>query len=160
MLRILQGYQLQDYLRSEFANRKAGIHNAPNWRPLQIYNAYSDNRELDYFFVAKIDREKRIIDTYVLPLTLIKYEYGQYRMDLTEHYGGTLENGIYYYEFNNGIDTFFSEIFMISNFGFIPKASDMILASSDNYVSDSGIELPALQPIQRLEDSDYLLEEA
>lgn len=158
MLKIIRNWELQDYLRSENGHRGYGIPVSWNYKPLKIYNAYYDtNIALDYFFAVQLNIDNSIKETFVLDTSLIIYSDGQYLIDETKLFGGNLECGRYYFEFNNGKETFYSQVFVVRDLQEISRCSGMGYCSSSALISAMNISIAELQPILRLEDSDYIL---
>lgn len=158
MLRVTRGYQLMDYLRSLQGSRKYGLQISRPYMALQWYNAFADDEgEIVYFIARRIDGTKNVIESYELDTDLIFYENGQYLYDNTQLFDGNLPDGVYFLEWNDGYDTYRTEIFSVTNMDEFFVASGAGLASGDFLVSSSTIEIPDEILLKKFEvESDYV----
>lgn len=83
--------------------------------PMQIYGAYSTtNSGITYNAMYQVDRNYRLLNTIVNNFT-IKYEDGQYLIDVSAGYAADLTDGVYYYLFVNALGyRYSSELFGIA----------------------------------------------
>jgi hypothetical protein len=157
MLRFTRDWQLPDYLRSLEGARAYGLPISKKYTALQFYNAYADvEGTIVYFIARKIDDTRHVLLSYDLDVDLIVYENGQYLFDETKCFDGYLPDGVYFFEFNDGYETYRSQIFNVTDFPLLPMASGAELASSSELVSSGSVEIPDTIILRRFEvDSDY-----
>lgn len=156
MLKIIRNWELRDYLRSMEGVRGYGIPVSHNNIAIQWHGAYSDtNRTIQYFLARQIDNGCDVITSYVINVDRIKYENGQYLYDNTQLFDGYLPDGTYYFEFNDGYETYYSQIFTVFTFPELMLASGTWLASSDELISSLNIESNDMIILKQFEDSEY-----
>lgn len=156
MLKIIQNYQLVDFLRKFNGDRAYGIPIAPNYMALQWQGAYAETeRDIVYFLARKIDNSENVITSYVIDIDRIKYENGQYLYDNTKLFDGYLPDGCYFFEFNDGYQTFYTQIFAVDSQPKFEFASSAGLASSSELVSSSLMENPNQIILKQFENSEY-----
>jgi len=142
MLRFLKTYETKDFLRDAQYNYGYGVQILPNSRSVQWHGAYSDTEGTIAYFVARlINNGGEVEKSYALDTACIEYANGQYNYDDESFYGtGVLPEGFYYLEFNDGLNTFYSEMFCVKNIATQFLASGDWLASGDFLVSQITIE--------------------
>lgn len=157
MLKIIRNWQLKDYLRSLEGARGYGIPIARNNIAIQWQGAYSDtNRTIVYFLARQIDNGCEVITSYVIDTSRIKYENGQYLYDNTQLFDGYLPDGTYFFEFNDGYETYFSQIFAVVSFPELMLASGTWLASSDELISSLNVENNDMIILKQFAESDFV----
>ena len=140
MLKIIRNWEKQDYLRDLQGNRGYGLQIACDYTPLKIYGAFtSESRTILYLFAQKIDDKAEIVDTFILNVNMLTYSDGQYIFTNTADFGGYLNKGVYFFEFNDGYETYYSEIFKVESIAELWKASGDELISGDFLISDLNI---------------------
>lgn len=153
MLKIIRNWELRDYLRSMEGVRGYGIPIGRNNIAIQWQGAYSDiQRTIQYFLARQIDNGNSVITSYVIDEGRIKYENGQYVYDNTQLFDGYLPDGTYYFEFNDGHETYYSQIFAVVTFPELMLASGGWLASSDELISSVNISDNDLLILERLNE--------
>ena len=135
MLRIYKNTQLKDYLRTCQGSRGYGLQISNDVNPLQIGFAYCiTNETVTSFKLNRIDSGNEILSSITLNVNLLKYEIGQYLIDNTKIFGVTIQEGVYFYEFSNGRDTFYSEIFKIETIQKVFRwASNLLMSSQKKF---------------------------
>ena len=152
MLRIIRGWNRKDYLRNLQSVRAYGIPIAPKYMPVQWQGAYTDeNRAIVYFIARQIDTVNEVIYSYNLETNLIKYENDQYVWDNTKLYGGYLPDGCYFFEFNNGYETYFSQMFNVTDLDEFDSASSALPCSDADLVSSLNVPTPDLIVLKQFE---------
>jgi hypothetical protein len=143
MLQIIRNWKLRDYLRSYQGLRNHGIPASKNYMAIQWMGAYSpSDRGIVYFVARQIDNSSEIIENYDIGAAWIKFESGQYLYDNTKTFDGILPDGIFFFEFNDGVETYWSEIFCVKAVETLMLASGVQVASGSWGVSDVNIENP------------------
>jgi hypothetical protein len=156
MLKIIRNWQLRDYLRSMQGARGYGIPVSKNYMALQWHGAYSDtSRTIGYFIARQVDNGCDVITSYSIDTGRIKYENGQYVYDNTQLFDGYLPDGTYYFEFNDGYETYYCELFTVKEMEVLMLASGAWLASSSELIANSMIDNPDLIALKSFEDSEY-----
>lgn len=142
MLRFLKTYETKDFSRDAQYNLGYGVKICQNNRSVQWHGAYSDTEGTIAYFVARmIDQAGQVLKSYALDTACIEYANGQYNYDDETFYGtGVLPEGFYFLEFNDGLNTFYSEMFCVKNIATQFLASGDWLASGDFLVSQITIE--------------------
>jgi hypothetical protein len=157
MLKIIRNWQLRDYLRSMQGARGYGIPIAKNYMALQWYGAYADtNGVIEYFIARQVDNYSELIASYAIEESRIKVENGQYVYDNTQLFDGYLPDGTYYFEFNDGYETYYSELFTVKDTETLMFASGGWPVSSSEYISSSSIENPLTEVLKQLESGEYV----
>lgn len=155
MLRIIRNWEYRDYLRFFNGLRQYGIPIARNYMALQWQGAYAETEGTIIYFVArKIDNGNHVIESYDLGTDLIKYENGQYLYDNTKLYDGILPDGTYFFEFNDGEETYWSQAFCVKARDELALTSSIDYCSSESYISDLNISIPDQIIIKRFEDGE------
>lgn len=115
MLRFLKTYETKDFSRDAQYNLGYGVKICQNNRSVQWHGAYSDSEGIIEYFQAKSVNSVGVPDGayYELDVDCITYANGQYNYDPESFYGGTIPEGFYYLEFNDGVNTFYSEMFCV-----------------------------------------------
>lgn len=158
MLRIYRDWELRDYLRNLKGFRSFGIQLSRNDIALQWQGAYADEEgTIIYFIARKIDDTNEVLESYEIATDRIKFENGQYVYDITQCFDGYLPDGTYFFEFNDGYETYRSEIFTVQDMPSLMLASGTWLASSNAYITDINIDSPDLVLLKIFEvDNDYV----
>jgi len=158
MLRIIQPYELRDYLRTAPGDMGYMTPVAPNNRPLQWQGAYSENISIVYFIARKINNIGYVETSYDIETTCITYANGQYLIDETKLFDGILPEGYYYFEFNNGINSFFTELFCVKNLCQLIRCSSSQLCSSSTLIGESCVKNPNVIVLRQFEtETDYYI---
>ncbi len=119
MLRVEKNNIQADYLREYRGNEAFGLQLSRNDQPLQIYNAYSlIGAPVQWFRAKKIKYQDIIESTHELDTDSIYYSDGQYLINSDMFFDNTtptniLADGIYFFQFYNGVEIFNSECFKI-----------------------------------------------
>lgn len=125
MLKIINNWELQDYLRNSQGRRGYGLPINPTHRLQQIGGAYYKTDETIVYFIARqLNDSNTVIINYDLDVDLLTYSDGQILIDNTQFLNGILPEGYYFLEFNNGKNTYYTEIFAIKEF------DELLLCSS------------------------------
>ena len=155
MLNIIRQYQLRDHLRPFQALRSYGIPIAKNYMALQWHGAYATvPSSISYFVARKIDNSDNVGISYDLGTGLIKYENGQYLYDNTKLFDGILPDGTYFFEFKDGYEVYWSQIFTVKAMDELFMASGVWLASGDFDISDINIQNPNQIILKNFADSE------
>jgi hypothetical protein len=156
MLQVIRNWIQQDFLRHNQGNRGYGLKIQNMWLPLPISGAYSDiERTIVYLIARKIDDKNEVITSYEIDTSLIIYEDGQYCFDKTKTLGGILPEGVYYYEFNDGYETYYSEIFKVEDITELDLASNPLPISDEDLISNLNINTHDLIILKQFDDSEY-----
>lgn len=156
MLKIIRNWQLRDYLRSMQGIRGYGIPISKNYMALQWGGAYADSAgTIGYFFARQVDNGIDITTSYAIDTGRIKYENGQYVYDNTQLFDGYLPEGTFYFEFNDGYETYYSELFTVKDINILMLASGGYLVSTSELVSESEVDNPNFVLLKQLENSEY-----
>lgn len=156
MLKTLKPYELKDYVRDFQGDRGYMPPVAPNNRALQWYGMYPDKeRTIVYFIARKIENKDYVVESYQIDTGRIKYESGQYLYDETLLFDGTLPEGCYYFEVNDGFNSFFTELFCVKNLCQLLRCSSSQLASSSTLISELCVKNPNVIVLKQFEQSDY-----
>lgn len=116
MLKIVRNWELQDILRSYQASREYGLQVSKNYRAIQWYGAFApSDRGIIYFIARQINFEDNVLISYDIAVDRIKYEKGQYLYDKTKLFDGILPNGIYFLEFKDSWEKYFTNIFQVTD---------------------------------------------
>lgn len=156
MLKILNPTELKDFLRSYNPRLDYGLPIARPYHSLGWRGAYSKELPIGYFIARKINEAGIVIENYEISTDLIIYENGQYLYDLTKVYNGYLPEGVYFHEFNNGQNTFYSQAFAVVDYSEIELASGAILASSNNLINETNIKDANILILKQFTDSRYV----
>ena len=153
MLRCLKPYELKDFLRTAQGSRGYMIPVAPYNRALQWFGMYTDTeRTIVYFIARKIDNFNHVAESYEIDTSCIKYENGQYLYDETKLFDGYIPDGIYYFEVNDGYNSFYTEIFCVkSDFCQLDNASSSLPCSDADLISASCVSNPSLIVLKQFE---------
>jgi uncharacterized protein (TIGR02145 family) len=119
---------------------------------------YTDSivSNIEYFIARRINDTRHVLESFELNTDLIVYENGQYLFDETKCFDGYLPDGVYFFEFNNGYETYRSQIFNVTDFPLLPMGSGAELGSSSELSSSGSVEIPDTIILRRFEvDSDY-----
>lgn len=159
MLKTLKPYELKDYVRDYQGDRGYMPPVAPNNRALQWFGMYSsEERTIVYFIARKIDNKDYVSESYNIATDRIKYENGQYLYDETMLFDGTLPEGCYYFEVNDGYDSYFTELFVVKNISQLLLCSSTLPCSSSELISASNVLNPNLIVLRQFEtDSEYYI---
>lgn len=158
MLNIIRNWQLQDYLRDLQSNRGYGLQITPDYILPQITGAYAESSgTISYFVAHQIDDGYSILSTFIIEEDRLIYENGQYQMDKTKILNGSIPEGVYFIEFNDGKETYFSEIFKVEVIDELAKASCANYVSGDDIISDLNIETNGfLERLKEFAESDFV----
>jgi hypothetical protein len=152
MLQVIRNWEKQDYLRHNQGNRGYGLKIQNMWMPLPIMGAYSDTqRTIVYLIARQIDDKMNVITSYDIDTSLITYEDGQYCFDKSKTLGGLLPEGVYYYEFNDGYETYFTEIFKVEDITELDLASCSLPISDEDLISSLNINTHDLIILKQFE---------
>ena len=157
MLRIIRNWELQDYLRNSQGDRNFGMPVNPTHRLQQIGGAYHDaNETIVYFIARQIDFLNNVVYNYDLSTSLLKYEDGQYVIDNSITLGGLLPEGHYYLEFNNGVQTYYTEMFTVLEFDELDLASSEFVISDEDLISSLNIDKTNLIILRQFSTEEYV----
>jgi hypothetical protein len=159
MLKIIRNWQLQDYLRNSQGWRGFGIPVNPTHRIQQFGGAYSENNNTIVYFIARqLDFfSNSVIYNYDISTSLIKYSDGQYLIDETQLLGGTMPEGFYYLEFNDGFQTYYSELFAVIEFEELALFSSGIINwSSSQTFASLNVDKSNLIILKQFSDENYV----
>lgn len=156
MLKIIRNWQVRDYLRSMQGVRGYGIPIAKPYMALQWQGAYADDEGvIGYFFARQVDNGVDVIASYVIDTDRIVYENGQYVYDNEQLFDGYLPEGTFYFEFNDGYETYYTELFTVKDYDSLFYASGAWYASTSELVASTYVDNPDLVKLKQLEDSEY-----
>jgi hypothetical protein len=155
MLKIIRNWQLRDYLRSFQGIRGYGIPIAKPYMALQWYGAYAEKEGTIIYFIARqIDNGNEVIANYEIATDRIKYENGQYLYDNTKLFDGKLPDGTFFFEFNDGYETYYSQIFTVKAMDMLFMASGAWLASGSFEIAATNINNPNQIILKRFEENE------
>lgn len=162
MLRFLKPYETHDFSRDLQLNYGYGIQICPNNRSVQWTGAYSETEgTIGYFYARFVNNAGQVEKTYILNENCITYSNYQYNYDPDSVYGtGILPEGYYYLEFNDGLNTFYSELFCVKCVNKLFIASGDWLASGGFLVSQLIIDCDSSSPELEnfiLENGEYFV---
>ena len=158
MLRCATSIELRDFLRSFDGSRPYGIPIAKNYMALPWAGAYTEaERTIQYFIARQIDNGNDVLVNYDLDTDLILYENGQYIYDMTSVFAGVLPEGVYFFEFNDGYDTYFTQIFAVNDISEIRKASSAGLCSSSRLIGSVNFDMPQQIVLKTFENDFYFI---
>ena len=156
MLKIINNWELQDYLRNSQGRRGYGLPINPTHRLQQIGGAYYKTDETIVYFIARqLNNSNTVIVDYDLAVNLVAYSDGQILVDNTQFLNGILPEGYFFLEFNNGKNTYYTEIFAIKEFNELLLCSSGITdCSSSLSIATLYIDKSNLILLKTFEDSE------
>jgi len=159
MLRIIRNWQSRDHLRSFQALRSYGLEVGKEYMAIQWHGAYTtENRTIIYFIARQIDDLNFVKKSFDLDVNLIKYENGQYLYDNTKLFDANLPEGTFFFEFNDGYETYYSTIFTVKYKDLLFMASGTWLASGSFHITDNSIQNPNTIILKEFEKlSEYVI---
>jgi hypothetical protein len=155
MLKIIRNWQLRDYLRSLQGLRRYGIPIAKNYMAIQWGGAYARvEGTIIYFIARQIDDGSEVIANYDIATDRIKFENGQYLYDNTKLFDGILPDGTFFFEFNDGFETYFSQIFTVKYVPMMLRTAGAWHTSTRTGISALNITNPNQIILKRFEDNE------
>ena len=116
-----------------------------------------EERTIEYFIARKIDNGTEVLENYDIDTDLILYENGQYIYDMTKVFNGVLPVGVYFFEFNDSYDTYFTQIFAVNDISEIRKASSAGLCSSSRLIGSLNFDMPQQIVLKAFENDYYYI---